>query len=1059
MTFPSPYFYTTFWQLSLYDISVPVPAYSQEVSKVTLEIKKKDADRTDMTPPAIQRRRREREQLQTLIDQLNQEFKTQTSAFQATKNRLSQEKDLWFDWEKLPSSGETVPPRNKTVLAILQHCVIPRCLFGPNEAIFSAKFIREMHRLGTKNFSSLTLYDKVRNLLLKLIKIFVNLNETVVFTCTNKEAENYGRFLREVLSELMRWFNDKSVYEKEAVGLSIPGFLKKWSVNAAETIYLQYEEYRSVMFKWHKNLTMAFRNCLESRDYMHVRNSLAVLEKLVGLYPLVDFHGAALEEKVAIVAGKTETRGDLQIRAQGYLAILRKSSKSWVPASTFSSQPKPSNISVSSTSPTPSSSPRNFSPSSTTQGRQQPTQSFSTLNPAASPFKPPLENTRYLATGCLVLMSRGKDGNSQNVDVLGTQSPQSSSSAVVVTPFKDSEAGGHSEKSANRHEQSASLKVAAQDAGMTPSQSSNSGINLDNSSVSKNAQSFVGDLVPQPDFARNGLPRATTDAVTSPRSQLHRTSQGGQNETQSLGRRSEELATTRVGISSAELRLETPTRPRTPEGPRNGSMEPVRNDIASRRSPTVRDSQTRSLRGETSRPIADKSSNGFRAPPPTGPRATSTSASISSMRTQHAVRVSSGSERSNGASAGAAAQSATSLYEHSERSTASTTSGGLSRSILNPGRPGSSTVSGGEATKHSRSNTTMDSHTSRRSAPAPSQLLVGRRESALSVEIPRGPSDRRYRSKRDPLDEDPRRLSRTSENWGDASHGVESSARIEDRRMPAIADSSAALSRDSAVEKVEDDSFSGTVPSSRELRTAQVQGEGQDENKPSDGTKPRDEREPSTDQSRTQNSKLSGSANNRDDRKESSLAVDPPSSSREGQSAERRAAHRTKPELSSHSEGRPAPTKDQRTSDSREASPRTRADRTSTSRNVKDESKDSRHGARESHHRRTTRRSPSRTSDRKERERGTDRLSAVRRENKDFENREREKITREEGSRREGRERDRISRDRDRDDRRSSRKHDRERSADASGKYGRSGEERSTADDPNSPVKRRRVAR
>jgi len=136
-------------------------AYTQEVSKLTSEIKKKDADRTDMSAQAIQRRRRERERLQSRVDQLNQEFKNQTVVYQATKNRLAKEKESWFDWTIFPSHPTAPPPRNRTVMAILQHCVVPRCLFGPNEAIFSAKFLREMHRLGTKNFSTLTLYDKV----------------------------------------------------------------------------------------------------------------------------------------------------------------------------------------------------------------------------------------------------------------------------------------------------------------------------------------------------------------------------------------------------------------------------------------------------------------------------------------------------------------------------------------------------------------------------------------------------------------------------------------------------------------------------------------------------------------------------------------------------------------------------------------------------------------------------------------------------------------------------------------------------------------------------------
>jgi THO complex subunit 2 len=136
-------------------------AYKQESQKLTTELLKKDADKTDMSPLAIQRRRRERERLQAIVDQLTQEFKIQTTSYQTTRARLSKEKEFWFDWAKLPSGPESSPPRNKTVLAILQHCVIPRCLFGPNDAIFCARFLREMHRLGTNNFSSLTLMDKV----------------------------------------------------------------------------------------------------------------------------------------------------------------------------------------------------------------------------------------------------------------------------------------------------------------------------------------------------------------------------------------------------------------------------------------------------------------------------------------------------------------------------------------------------------------------------------------------------------------------------------------------------------------------------------------------------------------------------------------------------------------------------------------------------------------------------------------------------------------------------------------------------------------------------------
>jgi THO complex subunit 2 len=228
----------------------------------------------------------------------------------------------------------------------------------------------------------------------------VNVSETVIFTCTNREAENYGRFLREILVELTRWYADKSVYEKEAIGPSTPGFLKKWNINPSEAVYLQYEEFRSVMFKWHKNLTFAFKGCLESRDYMHVRNALAVLEKIINQYPQVDFHGSSLEEKVNVIAAKEETRGDLQVRAQGYLALLRKSSKSWVTAAKFSSQLKSSASPGYSPNPKRVPTPQASSSISTTvpglaSDRQQLGRNPSSLNPAAPTFKPHDGSYRY----------------------------------------------------------------------------------------------------------------------------------------------------------------------------------------------------------------------------------------------------------------------------------------------------------------------------------------------------------------------------------------------------------------------------------------------------------------------------------------------------------------------------------------------------------------------------------------------------------------------------------------------------------------------------------------
>jgi hypothetical protein len=51
--------------------------------------------------------------------------------------------------------------RTKTCQQFMQLCVFPRLRMSPTDAVFSAQFLRLIHGLGTPNFSSLTMYDKV----------------------------------------------------------------------------------------------------------------------------------------------------------------------------------------------------------------------------------------------------------------------------------------------------------------------------------------------------------------------------------------------------------------------------------------------------------------------------------------------------------------------------------------------------------------------------------------------------------------------------------------------------------------------------------------------------------------------------------------------------------------------------------------------------------------------------------------------------------------------------------------------------------------------------------
>lgn len=93
----SPEFFVTFWQLSLYDISVPTDRYKAEVSKLKTLITTLDSDRSDMTSLAVSKRRREKERALATILQMQSELDIHEKHHQRVMERLRKEKNAWFE--------------------------------------------------------------------------------------------------------------------------------------------------------------------------------------------------------------------------------------------------------------------------------------------------------------------------------------------------------------------------------------------------------------------------------------------------------------------------------------------------------------------------------------------------------------------------------------------------------------------------------------------------------------------------------------------------------------------------------------------------------------------------------------------------------------------------------------------------------------------------------------------------------------------------------------------------------------------------------------------------
>ncbi|EMR10044.1 hypothetical protein PNEG_01798 [Pneumocystis murina B123] len=332
----SPWFYVTFWQLQLYDIYVPINQYEIEMNKMKTVIHNIDQDRSDVNGSL--KKKKEKDLIVQKIEKCQAELSFQMSSYENTRKRIFLEKDTWFPFASvsIESNGPGSLGSHRRIEVsnhLIQYCFLPRCLFSPNDSIYCAKFIRLIHSFGTPNFSTLTLYDR----------LFGDYLPSLLFICTQQEAENFGRFLEEILTDLSIWYKDEIVYNKEAKGIkNLPGFQKRWSFSFRDKPQehindedmLQYEEFKRLMYKWHRKLNQVFKICLDSQEYMHIRNAIIVLEKISQCFPVVAWMGRALKDKVSFII-EQEKREDLKVRALGYRAKLIKGESKWMSINQF----------------------------------------------------------------------------------------------------------------------------------------------------------------------------------------------------------------------------------------------------------------------------------------------------------------------------------------------------------------------------------------------------------------------------------------------------------------------------------------------------------------------------------------------------------------------------------------------------------------------------------------------------------------------------------------------------------------------------------------------------
>lgn len=300
----SPDLYATFWGLTLYDLYVPRNRYESEIAKQHAALKALE-ELSDNSSSAIAKRKKDKERIQESLDRLTTELHKHEENVASVRKRLSREKDKW--WSSCPDTS-------KINMEFLQRCIFPRCTFSMPDAVYCAMFVHTLHSLGTPFFNTVNHIDV---LICKTL-------QPMICCCTEYEAGRLGRFLCETLKIAYYWKSDESIYERECGNM--PGFAVYYRYPNSQRV--TYGQFVRVHWKWSQRITRLLIQCLESIEYMEIRNALIMLTKISSVFPVTRKTGINLEKRVAKI--KSDEREDLKVLATGVAAALAARKPSWV---------------------------------------------------------------------------------------------------------------------------------------------------------------------------------------------------------------------------------------------------------------------------------------------------------------------------------------------------------------------------------------------------------------------------------------------------------------------------------------------------------------------------------------------------------------------------------------------------------------------------------------------------------------------------------------------------------------------------------------------------------
>ncbi|KAH8680993.1 transcription factor/nuclear export subunit protein 2-domain-containing protein [Xylariales sp. PMI_506] len=326
----SPELYVLFWSLQTSDLGIPASSYNAESVRLQKEQEFIKKDRSDMSRSGRAKAEQRKADIAQLASKLGSEATQCQERVSKTKMMLLKSAPTWIPANMAKSSG--------VADTLIEECLIPRILMSPGDADFCYKIVRFLHDNQVANFNILALYDRFFS---------VNRLRSLIFSCTLREADFMGRFIKLALGDLSRWHRSKDAFEREATknGKHV-ALASSLDTEGKPASFMEHGQFRDQLWSWHRNLATALKSCLQGTEWMHIRNAITVLKAVLDFFPAVDFQGRQFLQVLQRIAqreaaSKNESedgqghRVDLSVTANTAASALKKHESRWVMVQAF----------------------------------------------------------------------------------------------------------------------------------------------------------------------------------------------------------------------------------------------------------------------------------------------------------------------------------------------------------------------------------------------------------------------------------------------------------------------------------------------------------------------------------------------------------------------------------------------------------------------------------------------------------------------------------------------------------------------------------------------------